>query len=196
MEDRNISPEESLRVIERMLVESRNKFYNNGFAFLFWGVLIMLACLAQYIIIKMGFPAQSDYVWLVAIVLGLVVTFFYFVVWMPKRRLVSRSDSNNGMIWIGFGITYFVLIFLCIKYNVNPAAFIWCLLGFGMFASGGIYRFKPLFFGAVVFWLSAIIAVQFNVGINGLWIGALAMLFGYILPGYLLWKKAKMEANV
>ena len=146
MEEKNISPEESLRIIEKMLADARNRFYNNGVTFLFWGVLIILACIAQYIMIKMGYSEESNYVWLYAILLGIVLTVFE-VRYKIKRRGKSRLDAYNGMIWLGFGITYVVVIFMCIKLHVYLVGYIWSLLGFGMFASGGIYRFKPLYFG-------------------------------------------------
>lgn len=196
MEDRTISPEESLKVIERMIAESRHKFYNNGFALLFWGVLIILACVGQYIMIETGYARQSNYIWPVAVGLGIIISFIYFGLSAGKRKMHSRLDANNGILWIGFCITYIVLLYLCVNLKVNPLGFIWCLLGFGLFASGGIYRFKPLYIGAAVFWISAIITIYLGDDIKELWVGAIAMLIGYIIPGYLLWKKAKKEANV
>jgi hypothetical protein len=196
MEEKNISAEESLQLIEQMLGEARNKFYNNGFALLFWGILISLSCLGQFIMIKMGYPEQSNYIWPVAIGIGMVITFLYYGVYAKRSKQFSRSDSSNGILWIGFAITFMVLAFLCIYLKVNPAGFIWCLTGFAMFASGGIYKFKPLFAGAFVFWITAIVCVLLKDDLNTLWIAALSMLLGYIVPGFLLWKKAKKEAHV
>jgi hypothetical protein len=145
----------------------------------------------------MGYGHQSNYVWSVVVIMGIIVTFLYFRFQRTAgQRAFSRLDANNGMIWIAFGITYMVVIFMCVKMNIYPVGFIWCLLGFGMFASGGVYRFKPLYFGAVVFWIGAIISAYLGNDTSELLIGALTMFIGYIIPGYLLWKKAKNEANV
>ena len=196
MENKEISPEESLRVIQQMIAESRNKFYNNGFALLFWGILIIAACLGQFILIETGHARHSNYIWPIAIGIGVIVTFVYFRFYARERRFHSRQDANNGILWIGFCITYVVLIYLCINLNINPLGFIWCLLGFGLFASGGIYRFKPFYLGAVVFWICAILTLYIGDNVNELWVGAIAMFIGYIVPGYLLWNKAKREAHV
>lgn len=196
MDDKNISPEESLQIIEKMLADARNRFYNNGFSFLFWGVLIILACITQYVMIKAGYAEQSNYMWLYVVAFGIVVTFLYFRYYAPKRKSSSRLDAYNGMIWMGFGITYIVVVFLCIALKIYPVGFIWALSGFGMFASGGIYKYRPFYFGAIVFWASAIITVYLGNSTNELWACALTMFVGYVIPGYLLWRKAKKEANV
>lgn len=196
MEEKNISPEQSLQIIEKMLADARNRFYNNGFAFLFWGVLIILSCLADYILYKTGYGDIANYVWLVAIAFGLIVTAVYFAVIAPRRRSFSKLDSINGRLWIGFGISYIVLMFLCIHLKVSAPPFIYCLLGLAMFASGAIYKFWSMYAGAVVFWGGAVICTFFTQDINMLLISVAVMFLGYLVPGYLLWRKAKKEANV
>lgn len=196
MEEKNISPEQSLRIIEQMLADTRNRFYNNGFTFLFWGVLIMLACLAQYIMIKAGYETQSNYMWLYVVAFGIIVTIIEVIYIKKRRKGKSRLDAYNGMIWLGFGITYIIAVFLCIKMKIYPVGFIWALTGFGMFASGGIYKFRPFYFGAVVFWISAVITVFLGNNTIELLACAFTMFIGYLIPGYLLWRKAKKEANV
>lgn len=196
MEEKNISPEQSLQIIEQMLADTRNRFYNNGFTFLFWGVLIMLACLAQYIMIRMGYPEQSNYMWLYVVAFGIIVTIIEVIYIKKRRKGKSRLDAYNGMIWLGFGITYIIVVFLCIMMKIYPVGFIWALTGFGMFASGGIYKFRPFYFGAVVFWVSAVVTVFLGNDTTELLACALTMFIGYLVPGYLLWRKAKKEANV
>ena len=196
MENKDISPEESIRVIQQMIAESRNRFYNNGFALLFWGVLVILACLGQYVLIQTGHQKHSDYIWPVTLGIGIIGTFLYFRFFSAERRLHSRQDANNGILWLGFLITYIVLTFLCLSLNINQIGFTWCLLGFGMFASGGIYRFRPFYVGAAIFWISAVLTLYTGNDKNDLWLGALTMFLGYVIPGYLLWRKAKSEAHV
>lgn len=196
MEEKSLTAEQSIQIIEKMLNQSRNKFYNNGFALLFWGFLIMLCFLLQFLLIKAGFKDHSYMVWPYGTGFGILVTIMYYGFYVKKSRIWSQSDSSNSKVWIGFGISYLVLMFLCIHLRINPAPFIWCLVGLGMFASGGIYRFKALYFGAVIFWVSAVICALINTDAGFLLIGALTMLLGYILPGLLLWNKAKKQVHV
>ena len=113
MEDKTISPAESLQIIERMLADTRNRFYNNGFAFLFWGLLIILICLTSYSAHALGHDGRDGLIWAIGIGLGLVVRAVYFWKIAPKTRKFTRLVSINGKVWIGYAISYFVLIFLC-----------------------------------------------------------------------------------
>ncbi|ANI88160.1 hypothetical protein A9P82_01830 [Arachidicoccus ginsenosidimutans] len=195
MEEKNISPEESLQIIEKMLADTRNRFYNNGFAFLFWGALIIIACIVDYCSDVAGHNI-SGYVWMMAIAIGMIVTALYYAVIAPKERRFSKLDSINGKLWISFGISYLVLGFLCVHLKVDMPPFIYCILGLCMFTSGGIYKFWSLYAGAVVFWLGAIADVLLPRGTDTLLVAIAVMFLGYLVPGYLLWKKAKKEANV
>lgn len=198
MEDKPLDPAQSLRIIERMIADSRNKFYNNGFAFIFWGFLVILSFLVQYVMIQWGYLQEANWVWLVMMVIGVAITFGYYRVFAPKKRKVkaATSDANNGRIWTGFLFSIIVLIYLCVYLQINPGPFIWCLLGFGMFASGALYRYKPIYIGAVVFWVGAVISVRLQTNGAVVLTGILVMLLGYIVPGILLWLKVKKEANV
>ena len=196
MEERAISPAESLQIIERMLRETRNRFYNNGFAFLFWGVLIIAACLMGYIADRAGYNGLDGYIWSIAIGLGIIVTAVYYVRIAPRKRQFTRLDSINGKVWIAYGISYMVLMYLCGHYGLFAPPFIYCLLGMGMFATGGIYKFWSLYAGALVFWLGAVICTRLGQDTSQYLASITIMFLGYLVPGYLLWKKAKKEADV
>jgi hypothetical protein len=59
------------------------------------------------------------------------------------------------------------------------------LYGMGLFLSGGALQFKPLIYGGIFCWLCAIAGFEMQ-NIYLLLILALAVLGGYIIPGYLL----------
>lgn len=139
---------------------------------------------------------MANYVWPVAIAFGMIVTAAYFAAIAPRRRNFSKLDSINGRLWIGFGISYIVLMFLCIQLKTAAPPFIYCLLGLAMFASGAIYKFWSMYAGAVVFWIGAVICTFYAQDIDLLLISVVVMCLGYLVPGYLLWKKAKKEAHV
>ncbi|HEY0297859.1 MAG TPA: hypothetical protein VGB84_01440 [Arachidicoccus sp.] len=196
MEEKNISAEESLQIIEKMLADTRNRFYNNGFAFLFWGILIISDCLIEYWMDVTANEGKAGYVWAGTILAGMIVMALYYAGITPKKRKFSKLDSINGKLWIGFGISYIVLGFLCVQLKTQMPPFIYCILGLCMFASGGIYKFWSMYAGAIVFWLGAVVCVLLKNGINTLLVSVAVMFLGYLVPGYLLWRKAKKEANV
>ena len=58
-------------------------------------------------------------------------------------------------------------------------------VGAATFLSGIIVRFNPLLVGGVVFWISGI-ACYFVNSTDQYLIGGIAMIFGYLVPGYML----------
>ena len=196
MEERAITPAESLRIIENMLAQTRNRFYNNGFAFLLWGWLIILACLAAYGANIWEHSDLEGWIWIISIVAGIIVTIIYYGWFANKNRKFTRLDSINGQVWIGYGISYAVLAFMAGVSHFFMPPFIFCLLGMGMFATGGIYKFWSIYAGAVVFWIGAILCTLLPHNINQYLLSAAIMFLGYLVPGYILWLKAKKEAHV
>ena len=97
---------------------------------------------------------------------------------------------------IAYGISYMVLMYLCGHYGLFAPPFIYCLLGMGMFATGGIYKFWSLYAGALVFRLGAVICTRLGQDTSQYLASITIMFLGYLVPGYLLWKKAKKEADV
>ena len=70
--------------------------------------------------------------------------------------------------------------------------YILLLAGFPTFVSGFIVKFRPLIFGGICFWIMAL-AVSFagpSVAPLGM---PLAVLTGYLIPGYLLKNKGKHD---
>ncbi|SEA24926.1 hypothetical protein SAMN05192529_111126 [Arachidicoccus rhizosphaerae] len=196
MEDKAISPTESLQIIEKMLADTRNRFYNNGFAFLFWGLLIIIICLTSFATHALGHEGRDGWIWGIGISVGIIATAMYFWKIAPKTRKFTRLDAINGKVWIGYAISYFVLMFLCAHYHLFAPPFIYLLLGMGMFITGGIYKFWSLYAGAIIFWLGAVISALLPMNNSQLLLTSLLMFLGYLLPGYILWKKAKGEAHV
>ena len=98
-------------------------------------------------------------------------------------------------LWMGFGITLGVIMYISVYSNVSPVPFILALVGLATFVSGSIYRFLPLIFGGIIFWISSMGCMYFN-GPEQLLIDAGATFLGYILPGIMLWRKSKKESYV
>ena len=70
--------------------------------------------------------------------------------------------------------------------NVGP--YILMLAGYPTFISGAIIRFRPLIIGGLCFWVLSVISHFAGPSIAPLAV-PLAMLIGYLIPGYLLKKK-------
>jgi len=190
MENKELSQEESLKVIDDMIHLAKNKITETGFHFLLWGILCILASLSQYVLIVQGMVSQSGLVWGVMTVIGVPIAIFYERNNHRKKQVSTKFDKIYGYLWLGFGITMFITIYLSAALNVYPISFILVLVGLATFVSGAINNFRPLIIGAVVFWLAAVLCPLLD-GKMQLLVNALAIFIGYIIPGLLLRRKAK-----
>jgi hypothetical protein len=60
-------------------------------------------------------------------------------------------------------------------------------VGMATFLSGIIIRFTPLLFGGITFWVAVTLCFLAS-PVDQYLIGGVAMIFGYLVPGYMLKK--------
>ena len=190
MQDKELSQEESLQLIQSMLDIAKNKISNSGFHFILWGTLIIIVSLSQYAIRQLEIADDASWTWVILPLAGVPIAIFYELRRGRKGVARSKFDKIYGALWLGFGITLLATIFISLSSQVNPIAFVLALVGLATFVSGIIYRFKPLIVGALFFWIAATVCPLLN-EIDQLLLNAVAIFAGYIIPGILLWKKSK-----
>lgn len=191
MNEKTLSHQESLELIERMIQSARNKVTESGFHFFLWGILVVLASMSQYVMILNGLGKESNLVWLLMPVIGVPAALVYeFRRSKQANKHTSDSEASYGKLWLGFGITLALMIFLSINLEVNPISFILGLVGLATFVSGSLLRFSALTFGAVVFWIAAA-ACLFVSNQNQLLINAVATALGYLIPAWMLYQRSR-----
>ncbi len=195
MKDQILTHEESLQIIQSMINTAKNKISENGFYFLLWGALVIIACVAQFIMIKFDFGEKSNFVWMIMPLVGVPISLFYGFKQNKKETTKSHTDKLYGFLWLGFGITLAIMIFVAVYSKISPIPFILALVGLATFVSGAIYKFTPLIIGGIIFWIACLACIAFK-GPEQLLIDAVATFLGYILPGIILWKKSKKEFYV
>lgn len=181
----NLTPEQSLKLIDEMMRQAKRSFHRMSFYFLLWGILLIGAMLLEYVMGYLGQPLHGKS-WGVIGLAGGITSWIYGARQGRKEGASTAMDRVIMWLWSAFVITLVVTI---IGYGVSgggtPAGSILVLTGLPTFVSGQLMRFKPLIFGGLLFWvlgaLSYFVEPQM---IAWLYIGA--MLFGYVIPGYLL----------
>lgn len=181
----NLTPEQSLKLIDEMMRQAKRSFHRMSFYFLLWGILLIGAMLLEYVMGYLGQPLHGKS-WGVIGLAGGITSWIYGARQGRKEGASTAMDRVMMWLWSAFVITLMVTI---IAYGVSgggtPAGSILVLTGLPTFVSGQLMRFKPLIFGGLLFWvlgaLSYFVEPQM---IAWLYIGA--MLFGYVIPGYLL----------
>ncbi|MCU0328931.1 MAG: hypothetical protein MUE53_08065 [Chitinophagales bacterium] len=181
---------QSLKVIEEMIEISKSKIIDDGRFFILWGVLIIIASFSQAaLLLATDLTHQTNLVWMLLPVLGAPMS-----IWLGKQSTKHPATIVSSIylqIWKGFGVALMFIIAISILYRISPTPFILILMAFAVYISGKILKFKPLIFGSVLFVLGAIGYKFLNHGAYQALMYGIVVLFGYVLPGYLLQLKSK-----
>ena len=190
-DEKILNPEESLRVIRETIDLAKNTIRENGFHFLLWGWLVVLACVADYYLDVVLQNPKHFMAWISMTVIGVPAAIIYE--WRRDRKYPTSSNTVRewyGKVWMAFGVSLFIVIALTVRAQVSPVPYILVLVGFATFVSGSLLRFTPLIFGAVAMWAGALACLLLNYQ-EQLLAQAVATVVGYLIPGYLLNAQAR-----
>ncbi len=186
-EEKALNPEESLRIIRETIDLAKSGLRENGFHFLLWGWLVVLSCVVNYYLLVVAgmAPDKASMVWLGMVIIGVPAATLYSIRRQKAQPAPNLVRSWYGRVWLAFGISLFLAIFLTANVGLSPIPFILVLVGFATFVSGTLLRFKPLVYGAAAAWACAFICTFLRPE-EQLLAEALAIVLGYLIPGYLL----------
>jgi len=188
----NFSPQDSLRLIQSMIDKTKANMSENRFHFLLWGWLAFAAILGQYVL-KVFYRYEHHYiVWLITFI-GVFTSIYYTRKNRRQQYATTYIGESMKHLWMGLGISFFILSFLFFKigwWNCYP--FFILLYGLGTFVSGRILQFTPLIAGGIINWILSGISVFFDFDHQMLFAAA-AIFSSYIVPGHLLKTKTTSE---
>ncbi len=186
-EEKLMTGEESLKIITEMINKTTVNIRQGIFHLLFWGWLIFVCSLSEYLLFKFTGYATPWYVWFLVIP-GAFVSLIYGFITGRRAKVHTYADMIYMWTWMGFLCAAIVLFIIHSKNMETISPYILTLAAIPTFISGFIIKFKPLIFGAVTFWIFALVAHFAGPSVGQLAVPA-AMLTGYLIPGYLLKRK-------
>ena len=189
--EKMMTGEESLKIITEMINRTKVNIRQGSFHLLFWGWLITVCSLSEWVITNLTHYAHPYYVWILVIP-GAFVSMIYGAVTGRKAKVHTYADVLYMWTWIGFLFAAIVLFIVQSDRMENITPYILLLAGFPTFLSGFIVKFKPLIVGGICFWVIAIL-VHFAGPSLALLGTPVAMLTGYLVPGYMLRNKVNHE---
>jgi len=196
--EKTMTPEESLQIIRKAILHSRKNLRDGSFYYLLWGWVLLFASILCYLVLRYflqremyeGLYWKALISWIIPIAIGFIIQWIYKV-WSKKQDSVqSHIDRYLVYLWAATGIIFASMVAICYILNVYPEPFILAVMGLSTFISGIMIRFNPLLYGGVIFVLAALVSA-FVPGHNQLIVFAISIVFGYLIPGYLL----KMSKN-
>ncbi|MBS1599355.1 MAG: hypothetical protein JST75_14110 [Bacteroidetes bacterium] len=196
MEQENLSPEDSLQLIQSMIDKAKNTVADNSFYFLLWGWLVFSASIIQYIL-KVVLESPYHYLAWTLMFVGMIVSTLYGVNQHKKRKVRTYVEEVLNYLWIGIFVSYILLGFIFARLGwTNCFPFYMMMYSIGTFVSGRALKFPPLVWGAIASWILAVISTFTSYDANIL-LSSLAILVSYIIPGYLLKNKYRhMQLHV
>ncbi len=189
--------QDSLRVITEMIENSKAKIRDNGFFYLLWGWLVLIASLSNFILLIIDYD-KAWLPWPILMTGGGIAS--GIAGYRLGKRIKVRTFFDTAMIylWYGFLATLFIILFTAAKGNVSwvvTNALIIALYGLGTFVSGGILNFKPLIWGGIFSWVIAIVTL-FIPDLYSLLAVALSIVVAYLIPGYMLKSRFNKNSHV
>lgn len=188
MDNDNLTNQESLELITKMITAVKGNLEQAVFHLLLWGWMVIFMSLSHFIMLYFQLYDHPENIWLLSIP-TFIVSFVYGLKKGRSAKVRTHLDVIFTWIWLAFAITFTVIFFLIMGYWEIFNAVILALAGYATFLSGVVLKFKPLIIGAILFWVWAIVA-YFAGTLYAFPVMSLAIFTGYLVPGYLLKRKS------
>jgi Flp pilus assembly protein TadB len=197
MEEKKLSGLESLAIIEQMINTAKNEHREKGEGWLLWGWLLFVSSLLSAVLIQINKSQFVGWVWTGMTVI-VIFAFIYELVTKKKKIVKTYVEELLEKFSTGFLISLLTIITATsIIANFNKGrnhadniafafGYFFILYAFWMYIHGSAIRFRPLIIGAAVNWVAAITIFLIKDFKYVMIISAIAVLIGYLIPGYLL----------
>lgn len=184
-----MTEDKAFEIIEQMITNAKREAADNGFYFMLWGYLVFISALIDYFLLIANHPNHTM-VWGILMPLGGVVSIIMGRLEKKKQKVTTYVDEVLKHVMVAYVVC---LLIVCLIMPISNNNWHWrsfyptlmIVYGFGLYATGGIIKFKPLQFGAISIWLCAIAAYFVTYDWQLLCL-ATAVLSGFIVPGHML----------
>lgn len=221
-QEKKLTEQESLHLITMMINKAKESYHDTGIGAIMWGAVIATCSLVRLSEIHFGYKLPFDIylLTLVAIIPQIIIS----IREKKERKIKSYDDPYLDYIWLGFGISIFLLILICnnifnewgawtdqykpVSGNRNSYGFyefvgplFLMLYGMPTFITGAACKFKPMLWGGIFCWICCIAAIYTTIKIDLLLTAASAVL-AWLVPGvimekeYRLYKKQQAQLDV
>ena len=187
MEEKNINEHESLRLIQQMIQVAKEDHRENGEGWLIWGWLLFVASVSSAILSYLEIRGYIGWIWTGILVLGMLIYILFHVLKKREERVKTYVQELLDRLGAGFFISLFVIVAAGFIIKASYGfGYYYILYAFWMFIHGSAIRFRPLIIGAYVNWLAALAIFLLDDTAEIMVVSAIAVLIGYLIPGYML----------
>jgi hypothetical protein len=189
-DEKELSPQESLQLIESMINTAKNRFSENGHLYVVWGWTVFVCSLSQFVLLHVFKYPQHYIVWYFSMAI-FVYTLFYIGLRHKQVKVRTYADTIVGYVWLTFVIVMFLVGFLIGRlspgqYYLYITHLILAIYGIPIFLCGIVLQFRPLIIGGIGCWLLCIISLFITDYDYQFLMIPVAMVVAWLIPGYLL----------
>jgi uncharacterized protein with PQ loop repeat len=221
-QEKKLTEQESLRLITMMINKAKESYHDTGIGAIMWGAVITICSFVRLSEIHFGYKLPFD-IYLLTLV-AIIPQIFITIKEKKERKVKSYDDAYLDYLWLGFGISIFLLIH--INNNIFGEWGSWAdeyrnitgkqasfrsaeyisplflmLYGMPTFVTGAACKFKPMLWGGIFCWICCIVTV-YTPGKIDLLLTAASAILAWLIPGvimekeYRLYKKEQAQLNV
>lgn len=194
MEDKEITPSESLALIANVILEAKSRFKDNGFSFIFLGLCSFFSSFGQFVLLKLEYYQINYYPYFIMPIAG-VVTYFYY----KKKRKVAKSKNIIGTLLsvlgaiLGFNLMIAGFFFWA-KFGIALIPFMLILFSIWSVLTGVLIKNRVFLIPGIVINIIAFLSFYISIEYHPL-ILSIVSLIGIVIPGIILNFSSK-ESNV
>ncbi len=197
-----MSESDLLKTLKTAVATSKRSLYDDGILLVLWGASFTIGFFMMY------YRSTQIVVWwernimdtlniLAAICLiGFTLYYLYF----RKPRYRTYTAISTQFVWIGVIIAHNLNVIVTkgllneVDFSlIHPLQMV--LIGFALFVTGGIYRYKLLSISGLVMWLAAVLASRSELADQYL-IRAIANFICFVIPGIFMYMQSKKPVHV
>lgn len=186
MKEENFSREESFNIIAKMISQAKNEYSDRGDGWLLWGWLLFAASTVSAVLNHLTLSKYIPWVWDAMGILVLIY-FIYGITRKKVKKVKTYVEEMLDRCGTGFFLSLITMIIAsATQKNDFSFGYYFIIYAFWMYIYGSAIKFKPLIVGAFVNWAASIAIFLIDDFTYGMIVSAMAVLIGYLIPGYML----------
>jgi hypothetical protein len=189
----NLSPEQSLKLIQSMIDTAKESMKNNSFYLLLWGWLVFTAALLHFGLMKFTDIQEPWLAWNLMWI-GVVISIIKGIREYKTEKVKTFVGETMKYFGISLGILYCGLAFVFGQNDLWAIAFPVFILVYAVacFFMGSLIRFPMLKWTGLACLPLVILSVYVDYDLK-LLLMASAVFISYIIPGHVLGQKEKIN---
>jgi len=180
-----LNPAESLAIISEAIYKTKENIKDQSFYYILWGWIITLASLFHYTLSAYTMYKTSYLPWLILIPIGWFFSIIYSIKKAKTKPYETYLELFLKYLWLVLGLSFILAVFVAISLKINPTPIVLLLAGIGTLISGLALKFRPLSIGGILLFACTIASLYVSKP-NILLIQTTAVIFGYLIPAYIL----------